>query len=161
MTHLLGRPSTLHTLGFFQWGGCSQWTNYRALLPTYVLVLCNCPRLIMRSTTYCLLSCLITTRCLMLSRLPLPSSPNGKRKMVGIEKWRKKALAWKRIKLHTVNIAVKYFNHRMEIRRKVSLKNRKKSIGGTYSKRKYLWRTKYKAIMKKTMRKKRSNDSST
>ena len=39
------------------------------------LVDCNCPRLIMRSTNYCLLSCLITARCLTLSSLPLLSPP--------------------------------------------------------------------------------------
>ena len=40
---------------------------------TFPAFWCNCPRLIMRSTNYCLLSGLITTRCLTLSRLPLLS----------------------------------------------------------------------------------------
>ena len=56
---------------------------------------------------------------------------DGKRKMVGIKKWREKVLARKRLNLHTVNLAVKYFDHRMEIKEKVLLENTKKSIDET------------------------------
>ena len=84
-----------------------------------------------------------------------------RRKMVGIKKWREKALARKQLKLRTINISVKYFDHRMETKKKVLLENTKKFIGETYSNRKYLWRTKYKATMKKKIVKKRSDGSST